>query len=78
MGYSFPMILGTLGLICSTIMIKVGMLIGIPMFILFGSAHTPNYWAYAKEEFGNDVLATAMGLGMVAMYLGAGVIYGKW
>lgn len=76
--YYIPMIVGTIGVIGSTLMIKADMILGFPLFILSGAAHTPNYWAYAKEQWGSKLVATVMGLAMVAMYFGAGIIYGKW
>jgi hypothetical protein len=87
-GYWNPMIFGTLGLAVVTHMVKSNYLVGdgIPVvslsncfaFAFFGSAHTPNYWSCAKKEFGKEKLGTVIGLGYVAMYLGAGVLYGKW
>lgn len=53
----------------------------IPSLILFSFAsaiHTPNYWAYAKEKWGPTYISTVVALGSVAMYIGAGVMYGKW
>ena len=76
--YIWPMIVGTLGLVGSVFLLKANFILGVPVFIIFGSAHTPNYWAYAKEKFGPELLATVLGLAYVAMYLGAGIIYGKW
>lgn len=77
--YWIPMLGGILGLMAATYGLAVMKdPLATAAFILFGSAHTPNYWAFAKTRFGTGVLATVMGMAMVAMYLGAGVIYGKW
>jgi hypothetical protein len=48
------------------------------LFGLFSSIHTPVYWAYAKQRWGKECVSTVIGLGFVSMYLGAGLLYGKW
>lgn len=74
------MFAGTAGIAMVLIMNGFGMnpIVSLTLFTLSASVHTPNYWAYAKETWGKRYLGTVMGLGFFFMYLGAGVIYGKW
>lgn len=48
------------------------------LFTFMSSIHTPNYWAYCKEQWGSLYISTVMALAFFFMYLGAGVMYGKW
>jgi hypothetical protein len=54
-----------------------------PLFALFifqpiGAAPTPNYWPGAKKIWGPEYVGTVIGIGMIAMNLGAGVLTGNW
>lgn len=77
-GHWKVMIGGTLGIGLSMLITPLNPILATLMFAPFASAHTPNYWTVAKKEFGSEYLGTVLGLGYVAMYLGAGVLYGKW
>jgi MFS family permease len=48
------------------------------IFTIFSAMNTPIYWAYAKAQWGSKYISTVIGLGFVSMYLGAGLLYGKW
>jgi hypothetical protein len=76
-GYVFPMVLGTI-VLAALAYTETHSITELVMFTIAGSAHTPNYWSYAKQEFGKEKLGTVLGLGYVAMYMGAGVLYGSW
>lgn len=48
------------------------------LFTLMSSIHTPNYWAYCKEQWSSTYISTVMALAFSFMYLGSGFMYGKW
>lgn len=77
-GYWKTIIIGTIGMIITIPLTKTDPLLAMYIFAPFSAIHTPNYWTLAKDMFGKKYLATVMGLGFVAMYLGAGFMYGKW
>lgn len=53
-------------------------LTSLAIFTFMSSIHTPNYWAYCREEWGPVYISTVVSLGFFFMYLGAGVMYGIW
>jgi len=72
------MITGTIGMwFCYLGMMKFP-LACLYAFAWFSAIHTPNYWAMVREEFKPEYINTVMALAYVSMYLGAGVMYGKW
>lgn len=77
-GYWKTIIIGTLGMMITIPLTKIDPLLAMYLFAPFSAIHTPNYWALAKDMFGKKYLATVIGLGFTAMYLGAGIMYGKW
>ena len=77
-GYWKMMVIGTIGMAGCYYLTPVYPLAALILFVPFSAIHTPNYWAWAKFHFGRKYLATVVGLGFVAMYLGAGVMFGKW
>lgn len=72
------MVIGTLGLGLCTQITHLYPIISLGVFAVVSSIHTPIYWAYAKEHWGKKYLGTVVALGFFFMYLGAGVMYGKW
>ena len=72
------MIIGTVGMGLSVYLLKFNPLISLIIFTPMSAIHTPNYWAYCREQWGPKYISTVMGLGYFFMYLGAGVMYGKW
>jgi hypothetical protein len=77
-GYWKTIIIGTIGMIITIPLTKIDPLLAMYLFAPFSAIHTPNYWALAKDMFGKKYLGTVIGLGFVAMYIGAGFMYGKW
>ena len=77
-GYWSVLILGLLGMGVAIPMAATEPVSATFCFAIFSALQTPNYWPLAKQTFGRQYLATVVGLGFVFMYLGAGVMYGKW
>lgn len=77
-GHWKVMVAGTIGIGVSLLLTNLYPIFALLLFMVSGSAHTPNYWTCAKKEFGAKYIGTVLGLGYVAMYLGAGILYGKW
>ena len=72
------MIVGTMGMALAVYLLKFNPLISLIIFTPMSAIHTPNYWAYCREQWGPKYISTVLGLGYFFMYLGAGVMYGKW
>ena len=72
------MIIGTFGLGLSVYLLPINPVLSLIIFTPMSAIHTPNYWAYCKEKWGPKYISTVLGLGYFFMYLGAGVMYGKW
>ena len=73
------MITGTIGLGIAVYMLEAcHPIYSLIIFTPMSAIHTPNYWAYCKEQWGPRYISTVLGLGYFFMYLGAGVMYGKW
>jgi len=72
------MIIGTFGLGFAVYLLQFNPLISLIIFTPMSAIHTPNYWAYCKEQWGPKYISTVLGLGYFFMYLGAGVMYGQW
>lgn len=69
---------GTFGMGACIPLTPVEPLISLGLFTFMSSIHTPNYWAYCKEQWGPTYIATVVSLGFFFMYLGAGIMYGQW
>ena len=69
---------GTAGMALAIPLLNFNAIAGLILFTLSSAVHTPNYWAYVKEQWGPKYIATIVGLGFFFMYLGAGVMYGQW
>jgi MFS family permease len=69
---------GTFGMGACVLLTPLYPLISLALFTFMSSIHTPNYWAYCKEQWGPTYIATVVSLGFFFMYLGAGVMYGAW
>lgn len=72
------MIFGTVGMAVCIPLSNFCPIISLILFTFMSSIHTPNYWAYCKEQWGPKYIATVVSLGFFFMYLGAGVFYSKW
>jgi hypothetical protein len=70
--------IGTAGMAACIPLTKVYPVLSLILFTFMSAIHTPNYWAYCKEQWGPKYISTVVGLGFFFMYLGAGVMYGKW
>ena len=70
--------IGTAGMAVCIPLTKVYPIPSLALFTLMSAIHTPNYWAYCKEQWGPKYISTVLGLGFFFMYLGAGVMYGAW
>jgi hypothetical protein len=78
-GYWKSLFTGLFGMLISVILVKYGFaLSSLILFTVVSSTATPNYWAQAKKIGGPKYVSTVMGLGFVFMYLGAGILFGKW
>jgi|WetSurSiteA1Bulk_404760.scaffolds.fasta_scaffold00566_2 hypothetical protein len=77
-GHLVLMLTGTLGMIYCYFLLKYDPFWAVWIFSIFSTMHTANYWAQCKQLWGPKYIATILGLGYVAMYIGAGVLYGKW
>lgn len=65
-------------MIFSVVMIPIDPVLALFTFTIGGATHTPNYWAGCKQIWGKEYIATVLGLGYTFMYLGGGVLMGKW
>jgi MFS family permease len=72
------MLIGTLGMAGCYFLLPYNPVLTIWLFAPFSTMHTANYWAQCKQLWGPKYIATIIGIGYVAMYLGAGILYGKW
>jgi len=70
--------IGTAGMAVSIPLTQTHPLISLSLFTFMSAIHTPNYWAYCKEQWGPTYISTVVSLGFFFMYLGAGVMYGQW
>lgn len=70
--------IGTFGMGACIPLTPIYPLISLALFTFMSSIHTPNYWAYCKEQWGPKYIATVVSLGFFFMYLGAGIMYGQW
>ena len=70
--------IGVAGMAIAIFLTKIHPVGALVLFTLSSTIHTPNYWAYCKEQWGPRYIATIIALGFVFQYLGAGVFYGKW
>jgi MFS family permease len=70
--------IGTFGMAACIPLTPVFPILSLCLFTFMSSIHTPNYWAYCKEQWGPTYIATTVSLGFFFMYLGAGVMYGTW
>jgi len=70
--------IGTAGMAVCIPLTKLYPLLSLSLFTFMSAIHTPNYWAYCKEQWGPKYISTVVALGFFFMYLGAGVMYGKW
>jgi len=77
-GHWIFMFVGTLGMILCYYLLPIAPMWALWLFVPFSSMHTANYWPQCKQLWGPKYIATVVALGFVAMYLGAGVFYGKW
>lgn len=69
---------GTFGMAASIPLTSSYPILSLGLFTIMSAIHTPSYWAYCKEKWGPTYIATVVSLGFFFMYLGAGVMYGKW
>lgn len=69
---------GTAGMAACIYLTNVVPILSLVIFTFMSAIHTPNYWAYCKEMWGPKYISTVVALGFFFMYLGAGVMYGKW
>jgi MFS family permease len=72
------MIFGTVGMAVCIPLQSFCPVISLTIFTFMSAIHTPNYWAYCKEQWGPTYISTVLALGFFFMYLGAGVMYGAW
>lgn len=72
------MLIGTIGMAGCYFLLPYNPVLIIWLFAPFSTMHTANYWAQCKQLWGPKYIATIIGIGYVAMYLGAGILYGKW
>jgi len=72
------MLIGTLGMAGCYFLLPYNPILTVWVFTIFSTMHTANYWPQCKQIWGPRYIATILGLGYVAMYLGAGILYGKW
>jgi len=72
------MLTGTLGMLGCYFLLPYNPVLTIWIFTIFSTMHTANYWAQCKQLWGPKYIATILGLGYVSMYIGAGILYGKW
>lgn len=70
--------IGTFGMWASIYITPIHPITSLALFTFMSSIHTPNYWAYCKEQWGPTYIATVVSLGFFFMYLGAGIMYGQW
>ena len=70
--------IGTAGMAVCIPLSKIQPILSLVIFTFMSAIHTPNYWAYCKEMWGPKYISTVVALGFFFMYLGAGVMYGKW
>ena len=70
--------IGTFGMGACIPLTPIIPLTSLALFTFMSSIHTPNYWAYCKEQWGPTYIATVVSLGFFFMYLGAGIMYGQW
>ena len=70
--------IGTAGMGLCIPLTKINPILSLIVFTFMSAIHTPNYWAYCKEQWGPKYISTVVSLGFFFMYLGAGVMYGKW
>ena len=69
---------GTIGMVPCIFLTNSFPISSLILFTFMSSIHTPNYWAYCKDIWGPRYISTIVSLGFFFMYLGAGVMYGKW
>jgi hypothetical protein len=72
------MIIGTLGMAACIPITATFPIFSLILFTIMSAIHTPYYWAWCKEQWGKTYISTTVSLGFVAMYLGAGILYGAW
>jgi MFS family permease len=72
------MLIGTLGMAGCYFLLPYNPILTVWIFTVFSTMHTANYWAQCKQLWGPKYIATVIGIGYVAMYIGAGILYGKW
>jgi MFS family permease len=70
--------IGTFGMFASTLLTPTMPIFSLCLFTFMSSIHTPNYWAYCKEIWGPTYISTVVSLGFFFMYLGTGIMVGKW
>ena len=70
--------IGTAGMAVCIPLSRIQPILSLVIFTFMSAIHTPNYWAYCKEQWGPKYISTVVALGFFFMYLGAGVMYGKW
>lgn len=70
--------IGTFGMAACIPLTPIYPIFSLGLFTFMSSIHTPNYWAYCKEQWGPTYIATVVSLGFFFMYLGAGIMYGQW
>jgi len=77
-GYWNITFIGLAIMIFSVVLIPIDPVLALFTFTVGGATHTPNYWAGCKDLWGSKYIATVLGLGYTAMYLGGGVLMGTW
>jgi MFS family permease len=69
---------GTGGMLACIPLTSINPILSLMLFTFMSAVHTPNYWAYCKEQWGSKYISTVVALGFFFMYLGAGFFYSKW
>jgi len=77
-GHWIMMTIGTIGMSLCYFILQYNPVLAVWLFAPFSTMHTANYWVQCKQLWGPKYIATVLGLGYVAMYIGAGVLYGRW
>jgi hypothetical protein len=73
----WTLFIAIIGEIVGALLVFINPLLSLWVFSFFTAAATPVYWPIAGR-WGKEYTATVGALGYIAMYLGAGMLAGKW
>jgi len=77
-GHGLMLVIGLAGFFAVWGIMSYFPLLAVISYFAFSSIHTPNYWGYIKKRWTGQYVATLVAFGYFFMYVGAGIMVGKW